>query len=169
MATMTETPRLKRFALIEEGHHYATYKFTSASEAMKYARYNLGSYDDRISTIWIDVRVKEVDEDGDTVEDGEARSARVALDPKEPDCADTHDHDWRSPYSVLGGLESNPGVQRSGGGVVITEVCCHCGYYRETNTWAQDPETGQQGLESVAYTEADEFSLKWLQRRAAKA
>lgn len=82
--------------------------------------------------------------------------------PDEPQCEDGREHDWRSPYDVVGGIEENPGVYGHGGGVIITEVCTHCGAYRVTDTWAQDMATGEQGLTSVEYREADELSLEWI-------
>lgn len=115
--------------------------------------------------------------DGDTVADhedmldpirGDRECITITLDAEEPDCEDGESHDWRSPYSVLGGLKENPGVWGHGGGVVITEVCAHCGRYRVTDTWAQRPDTGEQGLTSVEYRDADEDSIAWLGRRAKR-
>ena len=56
-----------------------------------------------------------------------------------------------------------------GGGVIITEVCRHCGRYQITDTWAQNPENGEQGLTSTEYRDADEQSEAWLARRAEVA
>jgi len=96
------------------------------------------------------------------VHDGEVEIT-VTLQPEEPDC-EREDHDWKSPHSVLGGMEESPGVQGHGGGVVISEVCAHCGIYRVTDTWAQDS-CGRQGLTSVSYKDADADSLAWLDAR----
>ena len=52
---------------------------------------------------------------------------------------------------------------------MIREVCGHCGLYRERDTWAQDPQTGEQGLQSVSYQEADADSLAWVEARRARA
>lgn len=54
---------------------------------------------------------------------------------------------------------------RHGGGVVVREVCAVCGCYRETDSWAQRPDTGEQGLKSIAYEEADDASLAWIEGR----
>jgi hypothetical protein len=89
----------------------------------------------------------------------------IAINPAEPKCT-AKEHDWRSPYSVLGGNKENPGVSASGGGVVIKEVCAHCGTYRVTDTWAQNPENGIQGLESVTYEQADDVSQEWIASRS---
>jgi len=93
-------------------------------------------------------------------------SRTIEIEPREPDCEDGQTHDWQSPHEVVGGLEENPGVHGHGGGVVITEICAHCGLYRVTDTWAQDRETGEQGLTSVAYQEADDASSEWVSSRA---
>ena len=93
---------------------------------------------------------------------GERTAHTVAIQPAEPDCAGADAHDWQSPHEVVGGCEENPGVRGHGGGVIIREVCASCGCYRETDTWAQNRETGEQGLRSVEYRSADESSLAWV-------
>lgn len=115
-------------------------------------------------THWIDVWVTQLDADGQDTDEG--RKITVEIAPEEPSCADGGDaHDWQSPYSLLGGLKENPGVSGNGGGVIITEVCRCCGCYRVTDTWDQRPDTGEQGLTSVEYREADEESIAWLDER----
>ena len=42
-------------------------------------------------------------------------------------------------------------VWGSGGGVRIEEVCMRCGCSKTTDTWAQDPSDGEQGLDSTSY------------------
>lgn len=131
-----------------------------------------GDWGDDSSTSWVDVHAWRIGlQLGD---DGEVEEIRVdeethtiAINPREPACADGHEHDWRSPHSVVGGIKDNPGVWGKGGGVVITEVCRHCGRYRDTDTWAQNPQTGEQGLCSVEYRDADEGSLVWVATEAA--
>jgi hypothetical protein len=75
------------------------------------------------------------------------------LNPKIPSCddGDDGDHVWSSPYDIVGGLKENPGVWGKGGGEVIHEVCLKCGCRKTTDTWAQCPDTGIQGLVSVKY------------------
>lgn len=85
------------------------------------------------------------------------------FEPREPDCEDGHKHDWRAPYSVLGGIKENPGVWGHGGGVIVRLVCAHCGAYKEIDTWAQDISTGEQGLRSVRYEPANDDSLAWVE------
>jgi hypothetical protein len=110
-----------------------------------------GDYD-LDSTIWISARV--LDADGDDVAD-----VTVSIDPVPPKCSDSsrEGHDWQSPFSIVGGLESNPGVWGHGGGVIINEVCMRCGCARTTDTWAQDRATGKQGLTSISY-DAQKYS-----------
>src|SRR5438067_469361 len=111
-------------------------------------------------TDWVDVYVQEIDEDGEEV--GDRQCIKIAIEPDEPECSDGNEHDWQSPHSLLGGIEENPGVWGHGGGVIITEVCVHCGIYRDTDTWAQDMSTGEQGLRSINYRDADEASEEWV-------
>lgn len=130
-----------------------------------------GDWGDDSSTSWVDVHTwrigLQLGDDGVEEIRVDEETHTIAIEPREPACADGHEHDWRSPHSVVGGCESNPGVWAHGGGVVITEVCLHCGRYRDTDTWAQHPQTGEQGLRSVEYRDADEASLVWVATEAA--
>ena len=76
---------------------------------------------------------------------GETEHVRVEIAAQEPDCDGEHDHDW-----VYRGVVGN------GGGVIVTEVCSHCGRQRITDTWAQDAGDGSQGHTSVGYGEPEE-------------
>ena len=87
---------------------------------------------------------------------GERSERKVSFDPPEPQCTDGHSHDWASPIEIVGGLEENPGVHGHGGGVIVHEVCAHCGLHKYTDTWATDPSDGEQGLTSVEYRRDDE-------------
>jgi hypothetical protein len=112
-----------------------------------------GDYD-LTETIWVRVYVaRETDpgyESGRGSDDEETLT--VTLEPPEPPCGDDGgDHDWQSPHAIVGGIKENPGVQGHGGGVLIHEACMRCGCARHTDTWAQNPSTGEQGLRSVAY------------------
>lgn len=103
-----------------------------------------GNWNEPESTIWVRVRIE--DEGGEDVD-----RVTVAINPIEPTCPGYAEHDWSSPYEIVGGVKENPGVHGHGGGVIITEVCMQCGCKRTTDTWAQDRSTGEQGLESVEY------------------
>lgn len=117
-----------------------------------------GDWGEITKTSWVTVYVTEKNpEISDLVE-----AHTIELNPDEPKCEEG-EHDWRSPYSVLGGIKENPGVWGNGGGVIIREVCCKCGCYKITNTWDQNPENGEQGLTSVSYEEADELSLEYVE------
>jgi len=101
-------------------------------------------WDTSEGTTWVHVRVvPEGEEYGEKIE--------IAIEPDEPNCTADEGHDWQSPISIVGGIKENPGVWGHGGGVIIHEVCLHCGCERVTDTWAQDRETGRQGLQSVTY------------------
>lgn len=82
-----------------------------------------------------------------------------------PECLDGGDHDWRSPYSVLGGCKENPGVWGSGHGqVMIKTVCACCGLYRTVDYGATNSSNGTQTTRT-SYEPADEASIAWLMRR----
>ncbi len=129
----------------EQGNSGASFFATSGREAKEIAESQMERWSDGEGdpkTEWHDATL--------TGEDGTDTSLTVRVDPAEPDCS-AGKHDWQSPHDIVGGCESNPGVHGHGGGVVITEVCVHCGCSRTTDTWAQRPDTGEQGLTSVAY------------------
>ncbi|MCI0636586.1 MAG: hypothetical protein L0206_22100 [Actinobacteria bacterium] len=119
-----------------------------------------GYYGEVTSTIWCDVEITDLL--------GREERISVDVDPEEPDCAMGHDHEWCSPIELVGGIADNPGCWGNGGGVLIHEVCCHCGTHRHTDTWAQRPDTGEQGLESVHYEDADDVSAAWAHTHAAR-
>ena len=135
----------REWILSEDGETYATIEAASVEEALDNARGNVdpGNYSESDSTFWVRVDVR-------CDATGESGSDLVACDPEEPGCTE-REHDWQSPHEIVGGHVENPGVQGNLGGVIIEEVCMHCGCARITNTWAQDPDTGKQGLESVSY------------------
>ena len=116
-----------------------------------------GDWGDSDRTSWVHVttwrRSVTIDSDGDVDEvkiDQDTHT--VEIEPTEPDCADGHEHEWTNPHDVVGGVEGNPGCWgNGGGGIILHEVCPHCGWTRITDTWAQDPVTGEQGLTSVEY------------------
>lgn len=132
---------------------------TSREAAQEYVDGGDWNLDD--GTIWITVYTTEID-DGEEVGENQHE---IAIDPPEPDCEPGHDHDWQSPYDLVGGIKENPGVWGKGGGVVMEEVCVVCGCARHTDTWAQNPENGVQGLTSLRY-EAGKFASEVITIRA---
>ncbi len=167
----------KYWDLYEDGECYATVTAEDRADALQQAvdnarNLNISSFPRRVrfviprcsrldrdnydaeGTIWIDVSVR-------NTLTGESDSETVQLDEPEPECVEDA-HDWRSPYSVLGGMKENPGVWGNGGGVISKTVCAHCGMYRITNTWAQRHDTGEEGLTDVTYEPADDESEAWV-------
>ena len=106
-----------------------------------------GDWDTTNGTIWVNAYLIEIDADGDE----DTHCIKATIDPEEPECLDGQEHDWQAPHEIVGGIKENPGVWGHGGGVTIQEVCLHCGCGRLKDTWAQDPETGEQGLDSIQY------------------
>jgi len=100
-----------------------------------------------------------------TDENGETTEVECIVGgPTEPVCHEDGEHDWESPYEIVGGLKENPGVWAFGGGQLkFDEVCCNCGRFRQTITeslngqWPRTPER-------VTYSEPDKASLAWAGR-----
>lgn len=105
-------------------------------------------YPEEAQTYWVDAWIKTAE--GETLE-----KVTTAIEPLVPPCLDDEDHDWQSPIELVGGLRENPGVIGHGGGVRIHAVCMRCRCERVTDTWAQRPDTGEEGLESVTYRPTD--------------
>lgn len=149
---------MPRYTLFQDDYDYETSEFPNIEEALAHARAGVsaGDYDfgEGQGTLWVRVAAW-------SVEDGTLLRDTVTLDPPEPRCTKA-EHAWASPHSLLGGDPDNPGVTGHGGGAFIREVCRHCGTYRETDTWAQNPETGEEGLRSVCYETADVASREWI-------
>ncbi|MFK5173569.1 hypothetical protein ACI3QN_13730, partial [Propionibacterium freudenreichii] len=74
-----------------------------------------------------------------TGEDGTDTTNTTTIHPDAPACVSGHEHDWQSPYRIVGGDRTNPGVRGHGGGVITREICVHCGAERVTDTWATRP------------------------------
>ena len=143
---------MKPHECIIDGASFFVAAETPREAAIKAAREEVAHYAERpVSTVWVDVSV-------------EGDPWRVAINPPPPPCSGGG-HKWESPYSLIGGLRENPGVWGNGGGVIYRECCSHCGAFRETDTWATDPETGEQGLTSVTYSEPTEASMRWVERK----
>src|SRR5690606_13270589 len=119
--------------------------------------------DERNRTDWVDVwawrRALTLDKDGQVIAAEIDRDRyTIEIEPEEPECehADGHDwHEWR--------------VRGPGGRGIIPEVRAPGGRYMITDTWAQHPDTGEQGLESVEYREPDEVSREWAEERRLDA
>jgi hypothetical protein len=105
-------------------------------------------------TSWITVYTWPVYSLGDArlADSDNKESHTITLEPEVPICTED-EHEWVTPWEILGGLKENPGVQGNGGGVICLEICKHCGCLKVTDTWAQNPETGEQGLTAVEYEE----------------
>lgn len=120
-----------------------------------------GDWGENDATHWVSVNVWRTGigiDDGEIVESlHDEDTVTIAVDPAEPECEDGAAHDWASDFAVVGGIEENPGVWGSGGGVRMVRHCRRCGCGMHTDTWAQNPGTGEQGLTSVRY-EPGEFS-----------
>lgn len=110
-----------------------------------------GSWEDSENTWWLDVTLYKADGRGGW-ECIDGLTHTVA--PTEPPCDDDGEHWWTDDVRIVGGIDSSPGVWGHGGGVRCHEACRICGASRVTDTWAQRPDTGEEGLDSIEYQEA---------------
>jgi hypothetical protein len=146
----------------EEGNDYRTVWASSSAEALEIATadYDASCYGDVEETFRITIRVT-----NDLID--ETDTDTITIDPTEPDCADEREHDWRSPYSVVGGVKENPGVWGSDhGSVRCTSVCSHCGTYRTVDYGGTDRSNGTQ-ITTASYALADVESLAWVAEQMA--
>ena len=133
--------------LYEDGFKYDTVTADQAERALAQAERNVDrdNYPEDAGTLFVVAEaVCEMT--------GERITRSITLEAVEPDCAES-EHDWQRPLSLVGGLKENPGVHGKGGGVVIHEICRHCGMTKITDTWAQHPGNGSQGHTMVEYEE----------------
>jgi hypothetical protein len=157
VADIIEDDEVREWEYREEGHSEILPGMLTADDAREAAEDLAagGDYGEVTETIrvrwWVSCELT-----------GEEDSGRVEIDPEEPDCADGHEHDWRTPHSVVGGCKESPGVWGHGGGVTCKGVCARCGAYRITDSWTQDRSTGEQGLDSTSYEPADDASREWV-------
>lgn len=154
---LADSDEVRPWRLIEGGNAYETAWARSAAAALRIARDNVDAdaYDHDDGTVYVDIRVEcELTDELDT--------DTVVIEQREPPCEEGMMHDWRTPYDVLGGLRENPGIWGHGGGVIMRSLCRHCGRYRIVDTWAQRPDTGEQGLVETTYEEPDQASLDWV-------
>ena len=97
-------------------------------------------------TLYRTVLLIDIDEDEDEGyridERDQKADIAVTVHPEEPECTWHEGHEW-----------VHEQVWGHGGGVVVTEDCRHCGIRVERDSWAQDMSTGEQGLNSVSYSE----------------
>lgn len=135
------------YKLSEDGQVYDTILAKNITEALNITKVNFdkSAYSNITHTIWVDIRVV-------CVETEETEYESFEINPTEPKCVNKN-HRFLSPYALVGGLVENPGIHGNGGGVIITEVCRHCGCKKITDTWAQRMDTGEQGLKSIGYEE----------------
>jgi hypothetical protein len=93
--------------------------------------------------------------------------ALVGTDPKEPECATDHEHEWESP-EWLGGCRENSGVWGlSGTQLVMKTVCKHCGWYRKRTTESTPGQLPREP-ERIEYLEPDEESLNYVEQKVEK-
>ena len=152
----------------DDGNAEVAYSHDTTASDAAHQYVETGDSGDRDTTSWVDVWTyrKGVNESGPIIR-VEEESHTITLEAEEPECIDGEEHIWHTPYSILGGCKENPGCWGNGGGVVIKEICRCCGTVKVTDTWAQNPSNGIQGLTSVEYEVneyADEMNARSIKR-----
>ena len=118
-------------------------------------------YERETEPVWVDYELYEADQIPDNLHDGailsnqekelqdniESGSIRLiesdtlVTEPPAPKCkSDEGEHRFVE-YSVVG----------NGGGVIIRDECKYCKVRKVTDTWAQKPDSGEQGYTTVTY------------------
>ena len=123
---------------------------SEAAEKMKRIMEACENFDESNSTIWYSAELR--NDEGEIID-----GIQIEKHPEEPPCTKS-EHDWQTPHEIVGGSEVNPGYH---GNHKYTEVCAHCGVYKDEDQDAMDPDTGERGLTSISYREADDVSLEW--------
>lgn len=132
MSTTTDAQRSWTIDLDGDGQE--TYTEMSRAEAVA-AYLETAALDHDEATYWVRLRV------WPTSDPGAAVTERHAVHPDEPDCAEGQEHEWRD----------HGRDKVHGAGMIFHARCRYCGAVRITDTYAQDRETGEQGLTSVRY------------------
>lgn len=93
----------------------------------------------------------------------ESTEVVVGEEPKAPVCEHSEDgeHDWQSPYEIVGGIRENPGVWSVRGTQMrFMEVCAGCGLIKETLSESTPGDYPRQP-ETITYEDATEESEAW--------
>lgn len=107
--------------------------------------------------------LQSLDYDGEPEES--ARYLEAEYQAELPECEIGGECQWRSPYEVVGGCDSNPGVWSTGGtGISTLEVCGFCGRYKRSHHYGSQWNPGDP-VERVELEERDEQSEQWLIER----
>jgi hypothetical protein len=122
------------------------YEGTPQEAAQEYV--DSGNWGEFNETWWIDIHVYDAEA---CTEEDHVETVTVTVNPETPECDHPGGHVWGTPHAIVGGLKENPGVRGKGGGVEGTNVCALCGLTEHWTNWAQRPDTGEQGLDSVSY------------------
>lgn len=134
----------------DDGDNALYYPHAESGEQAAEEYYRDGDYSCDDEGYRVRVRTWQEDGNGDVIGDSEEWHD-YDVEPTEPDCKRGHEHNWQQEGDVWG----------KGGGVIVNEVCAHCGCRKQTDTWATDPATGEQGMTAVSYdTETEAYRFR---------
>lgn len=137
-AMSTTTDAQRSWTIDLDGDGQETYTEMSRAEAVA-AYLETAALDHDEATYWVRLRV------WPTSDPGAAVTERHAVHPDEPDCAEGQEHEWRD----------HGRDKVHGAGMIFHARCRYCGAVRITDTYAQDPADGEQGLVRVSYDLGD--------------
>lgn len=126
----------------DDGNAEIVGEFGSAQEAAE-AYVESGDWGESNKTTWVNVYTWRagVNQHGEVVQQGR-ECHKIEIEAQQPVCNDPEGHDWKSEGGPWG----------HGGGIIEKDRCTKCGLLRTYDSWAQDPQDGTQGLDSVEYT-----------------
>jgi hypothetical protein len=125
--------------LVSDGHGEMEIE-ADCWEAAAIEYVHTGEWGPSNTTRWIHVSVYVPAEDGGwDNHDG----MKVTLHPDVPKCVEA-EHRWIQEQT-----------RGNGGGISTSRMCRWCGVEKTWTNWGQDPDDGEQGLESITYSEPD--------------
>ncbi len=138
--------------LFDGGVHFATVWASDFWEAREKAKQIKPAPSGEHETTWATWRLTAPDLD-------QSGTVAIKIPPPAPLCSYGRgkNHEWTADTRVVGGTKENPGVCAHGGRVTVATACKHCGCGRICDIWAQNPATGEQGIEAVRY-EPDKYT-----------
>lgn len=84
---------------------------------------------------------------------------------QEPACSNGGEHDWQTPFSLVGGIKENPGVWSLGGTKMsFHEVCSCCGMHKRELHYGSQRNPDE--ADTATYEDADEASIAWVESEA---
>jgi hypothetical protein len=95
---------------------------------------------------------------------GESGSTSIAFHPAEPTCLSGRRHSWTVRDETDPFDQTPGGMMETREGVLVTEVCCHCGCYKVTDAFEKRADHLHARATTLSYRSANTLSLSWIAR-----